>query len=606
VANYELLDQIGAGGMAVVHRARQCLASFDRIVAIKQMQPQLAERAEFRERFTREAQIVGALAHANIVQVYDVGDDYIAMEYLEGWSLLRIVATAVTANIVVPLGVVLSILHELCDALDHVHTRCGRDGTPLGIVHRDLSLGNLFVTRSGHLKLIDFGIATAPGIMADDGRICGKPSYMAPEVIRGRASDARADVFAVGVIAWELLAGRRLFTAAEDEATLREVVRRRPVPPSQHRRESPPMLDSLVLAALAKDPDTRTSSAAVVRDQLEVVMRSCEVEVRSSMVARWLAETGLDAIAVSEPTHVETPALEPVVELASLFEPAAPPDELASLLEPRAATPMAWQAPAPRTRTPLAWQTPAFASLRSRAPVSWSRAAVLAAAIAIAPIALAARGRDVPREAAHAPVTMTVTHVEPTTPPVAASAVGPVALPVASLPAPPIVAHVHRTPRPVRGEEVAKPSDSVARPIAVKVIDNVRPVTALAPPIASDPSGASGAMSASPEAEVRGLAFPPPVAAPAHIGPTMIRPDEVRRLSGEIGRIDGRRVERDGGPNKLAALLCIDARGSVSSVKLLAETPAWLGADLVRDLRAFTFTPYRGGPACFVRQLSID
>jgi hypothetical protein len=86
----------------------------------------------------------------------------------------------------------------------------------------------------------------------------------------------------------------------------------------------------------------------------------------------------------------------------------------------------------------------------------------------------------------------------------------------------------------------------------------------------------------------------------------MIRPDEVHRLSGEIERIDGRRVDRDGGPKKLSAVLCIDPQGSVSSVKLLAATPAWLGETLVRDLRAFTFTPYRGGAACFVRQLAID
>jgi serine/threonine-protein kinase len=576
VATYELLDQIGAGGMAVVHRARQRLAGFDRIVAIKQMQHQIADRVEIRERFTREAQIMGALAHANIVQVYDVGDGYIALEYLEGWSLLRIVATAVTAGIPVPLGVILSVLYELCDALDHVHTRCGRDGRPLGIVHRDLSLGNLFVTRSGHLKLIDFGIATAPGLMADDGRICGKPSYMAPEVIRGRASDARADVFAVGVLAWELLAGRRLFTATCDEATLRDVLRTRPAPPSEHRRESPPMLDSLVLGALAKDPDKRTPSAAILRDQLEVVMRACEVEVRSSMVARWLAETGLDAMAVSESTRVETPANDLANDRVA---------EVASLVEPRTATPLSWQpepdrgAVTPRAPTSIAWQTPA---LRSPAPVSWSRAAVLAVAIVIAPIALAARGGHAASERARAAVAMTVTQIEP----------APAAAPVVIEPAPviakpaasavPATVHVRRAPRAVRPVQREEVAEVVAAP-ALAVVASI--ATLPAPTLVPAPA---------------------PVAVPRAAGPTMIRPDEVRRLSGEIERIDGRRVDRDGGPTKLSAVLCIDARGIVSSVKLLAATPAWLGETLVRDLRAFRFTSYRGGAACFVRQLAID
>lgn len=575
MANYELLDRIGSGGMAVIHRARQRLAGFDRIVAIKQIQPQLADRAEFRERFTREAQIVGALAHANIVQVYDATDTFIAMEYLEGWSLLRIVATAVAAGIPVPLGVVLSILHELCDALDHVHTRCGRDGTPLGIVHRDLSLGNLFVTRSGHLKLIDFGIATAPGLCADDGRICGKPSYMAPEVIRGRDSDARADVFAIGVIAWELLAGKRLFTAADDETTMREVLFAGPQPPSAHRKGSPPMLDSLVLEALAKSPDKRTASAAILRDQLEIVMRACDVEVRSSMVARWLAETGLDAMAVTEPTRVETPA-EIGAELASVLEPTpSGDDDLATVpRKDNTPTPFAWQAASPKP-APFVWRIP---SLRSRAPVSWSRAVVLAVAIVAGPIALAARGKT--SEPVHGPVAMTVTAIEPAVQPVVAPV--PVALRIAAPRVAPVnITRVHHIPRPPHEEEPAKPMAAItAAPIA--------PVTPAAIEVVAEPVVIA------------------PLPAPRASGPTMIRPDEVRRTSGEIERIDGRRVERDGGPKKLSAVLCIDARGGVSSVKLLASTPAWLGEILIRDLRAFRFTPYAGGPACFVRPLQID
>jgi hypothetical protein len=338
------------------------------------------------------------------------------------------------------------------------------------------------------------------------------------------------------------------------------------------------MLDSLVLAALAKSPDKRTASAAIMRDQLEVVMRACEVEVRSSMVARWLAETGLDAIAVSEPARVETP-VEIGAELASVLEPAVRDDELETVPAPsHTPTPFAWQA-----RTPFK-----MPSLRSRAPVSWSRAAVLAAAIVVAPIALAARGK--PSEPPHPAVAMTVTQIEPA-PTVAVAPVAVQAIPVAAPQArtiEPPAAHGRRAPRVVRSEELAKPVE-VAKSIEIaKPIEPVAIVASIAAPLPVI------------------AATPVPVTVPRAAGPMMIRPDEVRRTSGAIERIDGRRVDRDGGPKKLSAVLCIDARGTVSSVKLLAPTPAWLGETLVRDLRAFTFTPYRSGAACFVRQLSID
>lgn len=595
-AKYEVLDQIGAGGMAVVHRARQRgIAGFDRVVAVKQIQPHLVGRSEFVERFVREARIVSALAHANIVQIYDFGGDYIAMEYLEGWSLLRIIAAAFGAGQHVPLPVILTVLHQLCDALDHVHNRRGHDGTPLGIVHRDLSLGNLFITRSGHLKLIDFGIATAPGLAPDDGRICGKPSYMAPEVIRGRASDGRADVFAVGVIAWELLTARRPFVGDDDDATMKAVLRTRVGSPLEHRPDCPPMLGSLVLAALAKDPAKRSRSAATVRDQLEVVMRVCEVDARASVVTRWLAESGLLRELAAEhgsqqPTLADRPRtvapIGPIASIASILEPAAP------VVKPRYATTVPQRVPKlveVRRPTPVAWQLESAKVPTLRSGIAWKHLIAIAAAIVIAPIVVLARGGD---KATPAPAAvMTVT-------PIAGEAPAPlVERPVVV--AREVVATVTR-PRAHLAHLRAR-EEAVAPP---------RPTPKHEAPGSTEGSAGSAEITtphvAPPRIEV---APPPPIVVPAPPpvarGPITIPPDRVRWISGEIGRVDRKRLERDGGVPRLSAVLCIDATGAVSSVKLLADEPSWLATVLDRDLRTFRFTPYPHGAACFVRQVSI-
>jgi hypothetical protein len=207
---------------------------------------------------------------------------------------------------------------------------------------------------------------------------------------------------------------------------------------------------------------------------------------------------------------------------------------------------------------------------------------MLAALIAVGPIALAARGGNAASESAHPAVAMTVTQIAPAPAPLATAPIELVST-VAPKVAAPVAARTQHASRSLRVEEPVRvePAPHAIAPVILAPVQLAVP----APPI-----------------EI--AREPAPAVHPS--GPTMIRPDEVRRLTGEIERIDGRRIDRDGGPKRLSAVLCIDARGTVSSVKLLAPTPAWLGEALVRDLRAFTFTPYRGGAACFVRQLSVD
>jgi serine/threonine-protein kinase len=321
---YELLEPIGMGGMATVHRARmRGVAGFERIVALKRIRPELAVEADYVARFIREARIASALAHANIVQVIELGKDarshYMAMEYLEGWSLLRVGAAAHAANIEMPLNVIVSLLSDLLGALDHVHTRRDREGRPLGIVHRDISHGNLFVTKSGHLKLIDFGIATATiGVECDkEWEVSGKPSYMAPEAIRGQPCDGRTDVFSAGVVAWEMLTGRRLFGGRDDKETMRAVLHQKVLAPSGYRTDCPLLLDVIVRDALAKDIERRTVSAAAMRDQLDLFTQVAELDVRPSAVAQWIEAEGLFDGPFVDVEPNPTTLLDPPVSLAN-------------------------------------------------------------------------------------------------------------------------------------------------------------------------------------------------------------------------------------------------------------------------------------------------
>lgn len=291
---YDLLEEIGSGGMAKIHRARQCgKTGFERFVAIKRILPELADRPNAVERFIREAQIGSELEHANIVKIFDFGRTkrgyFIVMEHLEGWSANRLSRAIGAAGATIPVPVALSLLHDLAGALEHVHTRTGRDSRPLDIVHRDVSLGNLFVTKQGSAKLIDFGIASCRRHALASDSMLGKPAYMAPEALRGLSWDARVDIYGIGVVAWELLVGRRCFGGHDEEAIVRDVLNRVPDPPSRFRPDCPEALDAVVLGALTKDAWERTHSAAEVRAQLRRIIRDAYPDATPKTVASWIA-----------------------------------------------------------------------------------------------------------------------------------------------------------------------------------------------------------------------------------------------------------------------------------------------------------------------------
>jgi serine/threonine protein kinase len=279
LGKYELLKRLAIGGMGEIFLARERgLAGFDRLVVVKRLLPELAERAGMVDLFTDEARIVAHLAHPNIVQIYDFGFEdhafFLAMEYVQGHNVARLWSRAEQANEVLPRALAIHIIAEMAAALDFAHHACDAQGRPLGIVHRDVSPQNVLVSIHGDVKLMDFGIAKAANKThrTQTGVVRGKFSYMSPEQLAGGEVDPRSDVFSTGVMLFELTLGRRLFTGRNDVEVI-DSLRQMPIPrPRTIDPAYPPALEELVLGALERDLVRRTASAGELASGLRDVL----------------------------------------------------------------------------------------------------------------------------------------------------------------------------------------------------------------------------------------------------------------------------------------------------------------------------------------------
>ncbi len=289
---YLVYELLGQGGMASVHRAESLSAGgFRKRVALKRLLPHLLEEPEFIDAFAREAKLASHLRHQNIAQTYDLGirdgTYYIAMELVPGPTLRQVVRQCETAAGAMPIVHVLEILIQVCDALDYAHNLVDEGGTPLGIVHRDVTPANIIVSGSGVVKLIDFGLAkvnASRGTKA--GILKGKLSYMAPEYTLGQL-DHRADLFAVGVIAHELLTGKRLFDHPNDYEII-NMLREMPIqPPSRWNPSVTRSLDDIVMTGLSRDPGLRWQSAAALRVALVNVAQELGLAPGREGLAAW-------------------------------------------------------------------------------------------------------------------------------------------------------------------------------------------------------------------------------------------------------------------------------------------------------------------------------
>ncbi|MBL0216122.1 MAG: serine/threonine protein kinase [Myxococcales bacterium] len=298
---YLVYEQLGAGGMAEVHRAEQAgIEGFRKVVALKRMLPHVAANDDMVKSFVREARLASYLRHANVAQTYDlgkVGDTYfIAMELIEGRSLRDVLRRCASLNKVMPVAYSLNILNQICDALDYAHNLCDEQGNRLGIIHRDVSPSNVLVAEDGVVKLIDFGIAkaSASGMQTMSGTIKGKYGYMAPEYLGGTI-DARADLFAIGVIAHELLTNRPLFTTPDDIDTLQRVRSMQIQPPSRKNPAVPAEIDDIVMTALERDPDARWQHATALRTALTTLTKRLGMQVTNQEVVVWLDALDFDS-----------------------------------------------------------------------------------------------------------------------------------------------------------------------------------------------------------------------------------------------------------------------------------------------------------------------
>jgi serine/threonine protein kinase len=293
---YVVFERIGIGGMATVHRAvERGIEGFERVVALKRLLPHLAEDGDFVRSFVREAKLASQLQHINICQIYELGRVgpvyFISMEHIDGHDVRQLLRQARRRAGPPPVHVAIAILLDLCDALDYAHSCTDENGEPLGLVHRDVSPSNVLIASSGHVKVIDFGIAkaTSQKQRTATGRVKGKLAYMAPEAIRGAGLDARSDIFSTGVIAHELLTARPLFACKNDYDTLTRVQKVEVDPPSAENSDVPPELDAIVLKALAKDADKRWTSAAELRDALDQVRQQHHLNATNREVKSWIS-----------------------------------------------------------------------------------------------------------------------------------------------------------------------------------------------------------------------------------------------------------------------------------------------------------------------------
>ncbi len=296
LGKYQLLAVLGRGGMAEVFLALSRGAmGFDKLAVIKRLRPGLADDENFRTMFLDEARLAARLNHPNVVHTYEVGEHegvyYIAMEYLEGQPLNKIAHEANKRG--APLDPVVSarIISDALLGLHHAHTLKDFDGKPLQIIHRDISPHNLFVTYEGTTKLVDFGIAKAAlsSTETEVGVLKGKVAYMSPEQATGEPLDPRSDLFAMGIVLWELLTQKRLMTGDSAAAIIHRLMTM-PVPPaSSLRPEVEPALDAIVGRSLEKDPERRFPSALAMREAIEAYLSSTGRTVRNEEIGEQVA-----------------------------------------------------------------------------------------------------------------------------------------------------------------------------------------------------------------------------------------------------------------------------------------------------------------------------
>ena len=295
LGRYELVTQIGHGGMAEVQLALQRgPAGFEKLVVIKLVHANLAKEKTFVDMLLDEARVAALVKHPNVVDIYDLGEAdgryFIAMEYLEGEPLLGLLRAGRDGKRLDQLSTA-RLIADTAEGLDAAHELQSIGGDPIELVHHDVSLGNIMVLYNGQVKLVDLGVAKASQKAGPQMKVHGKFGYMAPEKLKGRGSDRRGDIWSLGVVLWEALTLRRLFRGASEQDTMRMVLESVIQPPSAMTKDAIPGLDAIVMKALERDPDKRYQRAKDLAVDIEEVLRTSGYGGRNDQIAKYMQTT---------------------------------------------------------------------------------------------------------------------------------------------------------------------------------------------------------------------------------------------------------------------------------------------------------------------------
>lgn len=319
---YTLLRRLAAGGMAEIFLALQRSAGgFEKLIVIKRILPAMNQDKAFIEMLLHEARVAASMSHPNIVQTFDVGQVdgtyFIAMEHIHGEdirSIVRAMRKKVLSEF--PMEHAIAITIGMCAGLAYAHERRDLEGRPLNLVHRDISPQNIVVTFSGDVKIVDFGVAKSSrqsGEDTKDGQLKGKVPYMSPEQAAGQNIDWRSDIFAVGVLLFELSTGKRLFKGASEFETLKLICEKEYPRPGDVRPGFPAALDRIIMKALEKDREKRYQSAREMQSDLESFVREERIPVSQISLTQWMQSLFEDKLAQQKE------ALQDVKQLADII-----------------------------------------------------------------------------------------------------------------------------------------------------------------------------------------------------------------------------------------------------------------------------------------------
>ncbi|NVB84969.1 MAG: serine/threonine protein kinase [Kofleriaceae bacterium] len=296
IGNYEIIRKLATGGMGEVFLAKQRgPVAFSRDVVLKKLHQGHTEDPEFVRMFLNEAQLAANLNHPNIVHIYDLFEDdgyVIAMEYVRGATVLSALRACARQGKAIPYGPAVRIAIAVCEALHYAYTSAGEDGQPRHIIHRDISPSNVLLGYDGHVKLADFGVAKALDLNVTRGEsIKGKFGYLSPEQVKCYPLDQRSDLFALGIVLWEMTVGSPLYKRESDVAMMYAVMEEDAPPPSSMHPSFPLDLEAVILRALQRDRDNRYETALDMANDLRRIARDHDWDIEAQALSELVTET---------------------------------------------------------------------------------------------------------------------------------------------------------------------------------------------------------------------------------------------------------------------------------------------------------------------------